>query len=323
MSEMKTNDLVSVIVTTHNRCNLMKRAVKSIQNQSYANLEIIIIDDNSSDNTKAYADELVKNDSRIKYIKIPKSESKGGNYARNKGIDNSRGEYVAFLDDDDVWHSNKVEKQLAHLKKHIELGAVSCEMRFVYDFGNKQYFDFSNTKLDERPLGFFVNSWLNTTSTIMARRDVLVNVGMFDLLMPALQECELSYRICLNYKVEILKDVLVDYYIFPNVSGQITSSMEKNKQAISRISSKYKKELSELLPEQAEARMLSIKRGEAMRFLRGGNKKEYRAVLRQMWKNTSKWEKMEYYLTYVLGYPEIIRLKCRLKEKRGAVKCSM
>ena len=315
MNEVKKNDLVSVIVTTHNRCTLMKRAVESIQKQSYTYLEIIIIDDNSSDDTEVYANELLKTDDRIRYIKIPQNESKGGNYARNIGIENSRGEFIAFLDDDDVWHADKVQKQLEYLKKHNELGAVSCEVRFVYDFGDKQYFDFSNTKIDKRPFGFFVNSWLNTTSTIMARKDVLIDVGMFDLSMPALQECELSYRICLKYKVEILKDILVDYYIYPNISGQITSSLEKNKRALSRISCKYKNELNKLLPDQVEARMLSIKRGEILRYLRSGKRKEYRTVMRQIWKNTSKWEKMEYCLTYVLDYPQIIRLKCKLKDK--------
>lgn len=320
MDNVKNDKLVSVIITTHNRCNLLKRAIKSVQEQSYNNLEIIVIDDNSSDDTEESVSEFIKCDARVKYIKIPESESKGGNYARNRGIETSTGEYVAFLDDDDVWYSNKVERQLEHLTSNSDLGAVSCEMRFVYDFGDKQYFDFSNTKLDKRPLGFFVNSWLNTTSTIMARKDVLIDIGMFDLLMPALQECELSYRICLKYKVEILKDVLVDYYIFPNVSGQITSSMEKNKQAVLRISKKYQNELSKLLPEQAGDRKLSIKRGEAQRYLRGKNKKAYRAVMKEIWKNTSRWEKIEYYLTYVLGYSEIVRLKCMIKEKRGMVK---
>lgn len=319
----KEKDLVSVVVTTHNRCNLMKRAVNSIQNQTYANLEIIIVDDNSSDDTEKSVKALLSSDDRIRYIRIQKNESKGGNYARNKGIENSRGEYIAFLDDDDVWYPNKIKKQLECLKGNSELGAVSCEMRFVYDFGDKQFFDFSNTKLDERPLGFFVNSWLNTTSTIMARKDVLIDVGMFDLLMPALQECELSYRICLKYKVEILKEILVDYYIFPNISGQITSSLEKNQKALSRISCKYKDELNRLLPDQAEARMLSIKKGEILRYLRSGNKKEYRAIMRQIWKSTSKWEKIEYYMTYVFKYSQIIRLKCKLKEKRGKNKCSM
>ena len=88
---MKKDDLVSVIVTTHNRCILMKRAVESIQKQSYTHLEIIIIDDNSSDDTEVYANKLLKTDDRIRYIKIPQNESKGGNYARNTGIENSRG----------------------------------------------------------------------------------------------------------------------------------------------------------------------------------------------------------------------------------------
>ena len=93
--------------------------------------------------------------------------------------------------------------------------------------------------------------------------------------------------------------------------------MEKNQQALSRISCKYKNELNELLPDQVEARVLTIKRGETLRYLRSGKKKEYRTVMRQRWKNTSKWEKMEYCLTYVLEYPQIIRLKCKLKGKRG------
>lgn len=102
-----------------------------------------------------YANELLKTDDRIRYIKIPQNESKGGNYARNIGIENSRGEFIAFLDDDDVWHADKVQKQLEYLKKHNELGAVSCEVRFVYDFGDKQYFDFSNTKIDKRSIWLF------------------------------------------------------------------------------------------------------------------------------------------------------------------------
>ena len=75
MNEVKKNDLVSVIVTTHNRCTLMKRAVESIQKQSYTYLEIIIIDDNSSDDTEVYANELLKTDDRIRYIKIPQNVS--------------------------------------------------------------------------------------------------------------------------------------------------------------------------------------------------------------------------------------------------------
>ena len=132
----------------------------------------------------------------------------------------------------------------------------------------------------------------------------------------AVRSAASSYRICLKYKVEILKDILVDYYIYPNISGQITSSLEKNERALSRISCKYKNELNKLLPDQVEARMLSIKRGEILRYLRSGKRKEYRTVMRQIWKNTSKWEKMEYCLTYVLDYPQIIHLKCKLKEKK-------
>lgn len=151
----------------------------------------------------------------------------------------------------------------------------------------------------------------------MARKDVLIDVGMFDLSMPALQECELSYRICLKYKVEILKDILVDYYIYPNISGQITSSLEKNKRALSRISCKYKNELNKLLPDQVRCQNAFYKkRRDSALPKKWKEERVSHCNETDMEEHIRKWEKMEYCLTYVLDYPQIIRLKCKLKEKK-------
>lgn len=94
--------LVSAIITTHNRLSLLKRAVESALSQTYKNIEVIVVDDASTDGTPEYCNELP-----LRYIYIPKEESRGGNHARNLGILAAKGEYVAFLDDDDYWLPRK------------------------------------------------------------------------------------------------------------------------------------------------------------------------------------------------------------------------
>ena len=129
------NILVSAIIVTHNRLPLLKRAVKSVENQTYDNIELIVVDDASDDGTNIYGDELIKRG--YKYLYIDKEHSKGGNHARNVGIKNSTGEYIALLDDDDYWKSYKTEKQVNYLNEHPEYGMVYSGLDF--DYQNKLY----------------------------------------------------------------------------------------------------------------------------------------------------------------------------------------
>ena len=109
---IKNSSLVSVIIPTYNGSNTILRAINSVLNQTYSNLELIIVDDCSKDNTF----EVVKNvkDKRVKVLRHKKN--RGGSAARNTGIKEAKGEYIAFLDDDDEWLSEKVEKQVEYLK---------------------------------------------------------------------------------------------------------------------------------------------------------------------------------------------------------------
>lgn len=88
--------LVTAIITTHNRLELLKRAIESVYAQTYKCIELIVVDEASMDGTGDYCKKLP-----LQYIFIPKAESRGGNYARNLGIKAAKGEYVAFLDEDD------------------------------------------------------------------------------------------------------------------------------------------------------------------------------------------------------------------------------
>ena len=114
--------LVSVVITTRNRCELLKRAIESVLNQTYRNIELIIIDDNSSDNTQ----ELVRS-STGKIIYVRHNKCMGGAASRMTGSQRANGEYIAFLDDDDQWEPEKIEKQINVAKGAIpDCAVITC-----------------------------------------------------------------------------------------------------------------------------------------------------------------------------------------------------
>ncbi len=114
--------LISVVVPTYNRGDLIRRTVDSVLSQTYSNFELIIVDDASTDNTE----EIISSykDSRIRYIKL--DENTHGTRPRNTGILQSQGEYIALLDSDDEWLPNKLEKQLDFIKRSGQTDNIVC-----------------------------------------------------------------------------------------------------------------------------------------------------------------------------------------------------
>ena len=111
ITQEKTDPLVSAVIITHNRKDLVQGAIASVLNQTYPNIELFVVDDASADGTKELLQKRAREEG-FNYIYIPQAESKGGNHARNIGIQKSHGEYIAFLDDDDEWLPEKTEKQV-------------------------------------------------------------------------------------------------------------------------------------------------------------------------------------------------------------------
>ncbi|MDN3675390.1 glycosyltransferase family 2 protein [Flavobacterium branchiarum] len=109
-------DLVSIIIPTYNCEKFIGEAIESVQNQTYRNWEIILVDDASTDNTFAIITQFSENDNRIKINQLDKNSGNG--FARNVALHNASGRYIAFLDADDLWSSLKLEKQIGFLKTH-------------------------------------------------------------------------------------------------------------------------------------------------------------------------------------------------------------
>src|SRR5438105_5557117 len=108
---------VSVIIPTYNRAKLLFHCVKSVLDQTFHDLEAIVIDDGSDDDTSACLHDLAKTDERLR---IFHQDHKGAQAARNLGFQTSTGEFLSFLDDDDLWHPEKLSAQLAAFNENVD-----------------------------------------------------------------------------------------------------------------------------------------------------------------------------------------------------------
>ncbi len=111
------NDLVSIIIPTFNRAHTLPDTIKSVKNQTHQNWECLIIDDGSTDNTEELFQKYWKKDQRFAFLKRPEERKKGAATCRNIGLENFKGNYVQYLDSDDLLAANKFEEQLKSLKK--------------------------------------------------------------------------------------------------------------------------------------------------------------------------------------------------------------
>lgn len=200
--------LVSAIITTHNRVQLLQRAIESVLTQTYKNIECIVVDDSSTDDTKALCGKYP-----IHYIYIPKEESHGGNYARNIGIKLSKGEYCAFLDDDDYWLEDKIKKQVELLEQTDSI-LVYCGriLECVDKDKNVTYGELFPRKYNRGEMSKkILLSICTTTSCILVKRDALIKVGCFDECLNFWQEYEMTIRLAQIGKFEFTREKLCIY----------------------------------------------------------------------------------------------------------------
>ncbi len=209
---MMNSPLVSILTITYNRANLIHRCIESIQKQTYINYEHIIVDGNSSDNTE----EVVKSyhDSHIKYFKLNTS---GPQVQMRAGANEAIGKYVSFLDDDDEYLPNKIEKQVSLFETLPEdYGIVYCWMSYYNNDNPEKEISIHKTELrgfvgdiaPSRPL-------VSGTPTMMIRRNVFEEFGgTYDDSIGFIgADWELMTRICQKYKVEYVPESLVKVYV--------------------------------------------------------------------------------------------------------------
>lgn len=239
-----SNDLVSVIIPTFARPIRLKKAVDSVTNQTHTELEIIIVDDNDPDSSdRSETRDLVGSidDKRIKYIEHDRNC--GANVARNTGISASNGNYVCFLDDDDVYKKEKIHKQL----KAVEL--VNNENGVLVFTGAQRKGDriYSKSKwMDTTDDYYFTPSsdliltknFIGSNSYVMIDKKSLMKTNGFDTEMVSCQDWDLFIKLSINGAKFIgINEELVIYY--DHNEQRITNSSIKRIKGHLQISKKY------------------------------------------------------------------------------------
>ena len=170
--------LVSVVIPTWNRAGLIVRAINSVLSQTYSNWELIIVDDGSTDNTDEVVKKFQENDTRIRFIKHEKN-SGGNSVPKNIGIKNAAGEYIAFLDSDDEYLPEKMEKQINLFNKSEikNLGFVGCNNFRINGETSLETKILDKGNIYEKLLH---NYFITTPGIIMIKREVLNKIGKFD-----------------------------------------------------------------------------------------------------------------------------------------------
>lgn len=190
---------VSVIIPTYNRKNIVLKSLKSVINQTYKNIEIIIVDDGSTDGTKDTIESyIIKN--KINNIKYYYQENSGVSEARNNGVIHSTGSIICFLDSDDEWKETKLEYQMFLLENNENISFVVSNENPI----KKEIAEISYLKFRDLLYKNVVN-----TSTVLVRKNVLEDVGLFNTKQRYSEDYNLWLRILYKYNGIIINKSLV------------------------------------------------------------------------------------------------------------------
>ena len=200
-----TNNSISVIIPVYNRCRLIDRAIKSVLGQTIPPDEIIVIDDGSTDGT----DEVIKNS--YPDVILLKQENRGVSCARNNGIKNAKGTWVALLDSDDEWLPVKLEKQLLAL--HENSSNKICHTDEIWIRNGVHV----NPMKKHRKYGGNIYKYclplcVISPSSIIIHKEIFKDIGLFDENIPVCEDYDLWLRICSRYPVLYLQDKLIKKY---------------------------------------------------------------------------------------------------------------
>jgi glycosyltransferase involved in cell wall biosynthesis len=229
---------VSVVIPTFNRANELRNSIKSVLSQTFSDFELIIVDDASSDNTEEIITHF--HDHRLRYIKL--SNNVGGAEARNVGIREARGDYVAFQDSDDEWTCSKLEISIRELESKPECGAVFSDFTQIWETGSRTMPMWRSPFEQEH----FYDSllWNNVvdTPTLVVRKSILESLDGFDASMPRYQDWELALRLAKVTRFTYITEPLILSYV---TAGSITYNKQAHRIALEIIYKKHEKHIGE------------------------------------------------------------------------------
>jgi glycosyltransferase involved in cell wall biosynthesis len=211
---------VSVVIPAYNAVNFLPETLASVQSQSFLDFEVLIVDDGSSDGTKIWFSQSIS-DPRIKLVS---QANQGLSGARNTGIEQSKSEYIAFLDADDTWAATKLEKQVAFLDENPTVGLVHTWYAMMDMDSVLTGTTFKNRTAGHVHRQLLVQNSIGVAS-VMARRECFQRVGGFNRKLRAVEDWDMWIRISRFYEIGLIPEILTFY-------RQVPTSLSKNCEAM-------------------------------------------------------------------------------------------
>src|SRR5712691_3895396 len=219
---MSARPLVSVIIPTRNRAALLARALDSVFSQyglgEQFDLEVIVVDDGSTDATAAVVAEYAQ----VRYVRLP--TNRGVAAARNAGIEASRGAFICFLDDDDVWLAGRLKLQIPAFRRHPEAGAVYSQ---VFDAHDGRAYPASSRAVSGRIFDALLSgNLIGGVGSVLIRHEALKKTGYFDESLPPCEDWDLWLRLSFHFPFVFVPGLVAVY--LPSPRGLWQSEKHKN-----------------------------------------------------------------------------------------------
>jgi glycosyltransferase involved in cell wall biosynthesis len=214
--------IISIIIPAYNSEKTIKRTVESILNQSFSNFELIIINDGSNDSTLDVISSIY--DSRIKVFTYPNA---GANVGRNRGINLAEGEFVSFIDADDIWTQDKLQSQFQALQDNPE---ATVSYSWTDYINEEDEFVVTGTHITANGDVYeelLLTNFLENGSNPLIRKDALIELGGFDESLSAGQDWEMWLRLATKYKFVAVPKVQILYRLSPKSQSSNLTRQEK------------------------------------------------------------------------------------------------
>ncbi len=202
MYKKKENPLVSVIIPTYNRGWILKETIDSVLAQDFTDFELIVVDDGSTDNTQSILSSYKED------IVVLRQDNKGVSSARNRGIVSASGQFIAFLDSDDLWLSQKLSVQVDFFNTNPDALICQTEEKWIRN-GIRVNPKKRHKKLSGDIFEHSLYLCLVSPSAVMIRRSLFEKAGMFDETLPACEDYDMWLRISCRYPVYLIDTPLI------------------------------------------------------------------------------------------------------------------
>ncbi|GAA6621809.1 glycosyltransferase family 2 protein [Scytonema sp. NUACC26] len=202
---------VTVVIPAYNAMAFLPETLDSVLNQTFTDFEVLIVNDGSTDKIVEWASQVT--DPRVKLIT---QENQRVSVARNTGINNSQGEYIAFLDADDLWEPTKLEKQVRCLDENPEVGMVYTWTLLVDKDNNSIGRVYASDVEGKAWAEILEKDMISSGSSTMVRRSCFDTVGLFDRTLAYAPDLDMWVRIAFHYPIAVVKEPLLRYRQLPN-----------------------------------------------------------------------------------------------------------